>query len=67
MSQRKLNRSSVTFVAFRYNYASGLKGRQGASSNRIVCPSVIASAYIKSAIIKVWVVKQLPNVDCKFI
>ena len=52
-----------------------LKGPPGASSNRIVRPfvclfirlSVIPPAYKQRAICKVWVVIQLPNLDCKFI
>ena len=48
-------------------YAPGLKDPPGASSNQIVRPFVNLSRLHKSAIIKVLVVIQLPNLDCKFI
>ena len=61
---RILNLSNCEF------YAPSLKGLPGASSNRFIRLSVCLKfrpAYKQSAIFKVWVVIQLPNLDCKFI
>ena len=69
--------SAFFFFIFDFN-APDLKGLLGASSVWILCLSVHQSvcpfvrplfrpAYVQSAIFKVWVVTQQPNLDCKFI